>query len=126
MSGLAELVICSPPAPREPARLETTRRDGYVVYPHPRIIHAWEVARSAWWDHGLKRVRVTSISEGKHSTGSLHYRGMATDFGMAGIHRVKKRALSAAIRKRLKEDYDVVLEGSHIHVEFDPKVPSAT
>ena len=63
---------------------------------------------------------VTSGTEGKHSWGSLHFSGCAFDF--------RKWALSdngAEARKMLSEklgaEFDVVLERTHIHVEFQPK-----
>lgn len=31
--------------------------------------------------------------------------------------------LVAALANKLGEDYDVILETDHIHVEFDPKMP---
>lgn len=64
---------------------------------------------------------VTSGMEGQHMAGSRHYRGEALDF--------RTRHLSAAARSRLRQrmaellgrEYDVVLERTHLHVEYDPK-----
>ena len=76
------------------------------------------------WD-----LTITSASEGQHSTGSLHYVHKAVDL------RTKYRAIDgsweklpwecigrivADIQRLLGEDYDIVDEGTHIHIEFDP------
>lgn len=61
---------------------------------------------------------ITSACEGNHSPGSLHYSGDAIDF------RKAKKAFSeivASLKKSLGSNYDVVSEGDHLHVEWDPK-----
>lgn len=61
---------------------------------------------------------ITSTYEGSHSPSSLHYANLAIDFRLP-----KKRAndLISAIRSHLSQDYDIVLESDHIHIEYDPK-----
>jgi len=75
------------------------------------------VAEGIWRDQGQELV-ITSITEGKHSRGSLHYQGAAMDLRIWNIdaHRAQRDLLD-----RLGEDYDVVLERDHIHCEFQPK-----
>ena len=63
---------------------------------------------------------LTSGMDGTHSEGSLHYRGLAWDFRIWNVKDVPD------LVKRLKKAldpmyYDVVLEGDHIHLEYDPK-----
>lgn len=61
---------------------------------------------------------LTSTFEGTHSPGSLHYCNDAIDMRTPG----KKIAeLVKDLKKRLGPDYDVILEGNHIHIEYDPK-----
>ena len=57
---------------------------------------------------------VTSIREGTHSPGSLHYLGRAFDFEGQGVPKEE-------IKKALGKDWDVVIEPNHYHVELDPK-----
>lgn len=70
-----------------------------------------------------KGITITSVSEGKHSRGSLHYDGKAVDIRSrdmaepAGFVELLKDALGG-----LGSDYDVVLEKDHIHCEYQPKV----
>ena len=57
---------------------------------------------------------VTSIQEGTHSPGSLHYCGMAFDFWGQG-------AKISEVKTTLGKDWDVIDEGNHYHAEYDPK-----
>ena len=75
-----------------------------------------------------RRCTVTSINDGEHSTNSLHYEGMAFDLRTRDEGPSykqwplwEKRMIAQAIKNHLGGDYDVVVEGDHIHIEFDPK-----
>ncbi len=62
---------------------------------------------------------VTSIREGNHGKGSLHYIGDAFD-----IRKPKKVWIIneiALIKEALGVHFDVVEEATHIHIEYDPK-----
>lgn len=68
---------------------------------------------------------VTSGNDGRHMNGSFHYRDRAVDF-RTGHHwqnplltQAEAEEVAAAMRQRLGQDYDVVLESDHLHVEFD-------
>lgn len=62
---------------------------------------------------------ITSALDGKHSKGSLHYKGLALDFRTRTLD--DPQALATALATALGDDYDVVLEGDHLHVEYDPE-----
>lgn len=70
---------------------------------------------------------VTSTTDGKHKVKSLHYKGRAFDIRTKSLVKdATKKAVLAAIRKELGEEWDVILEdlggsNEHIHVEYDPK-----
>lgn len=68
---------------------------------------------------------LTSGTDSKHGTGSLHYVGLAADFRTRHIPNAKRPALAEAIREALGSEFDVVLKArpAHIHVEFQPKTP---
>ncbi len=72
---------------------------------------------SLWRTWG-EEVIITSTYEGEHSAGSLHYVNRAIDLRLPK----NKGAAQAvdAIKGLLGDDYDVVLEKTHIHVEHDP------
>jgi len=61
---------------------------------------------------------VTSTYEGNHGEGSLHYSDDAYDFERPKVHAL---AIRDNVKMKLGYNYDVVLEGDHIHIEYDPK-----
>ena len=71
---------------------------------------------------------LTSGSDGTHSANSLHYKGLAvdirrwymadgkrTDLGRNTLGRIRN-----SLAKALGSDWDIILESSHMHLEFDP------
>lgn len=63
---------------------------------------------------------ITSITDGKHSNGSLHYKGLAIDIRTRDLVGITAHHIAELIRNALGNDYDVVVEATHIHVEYDP------
>jgi hypothetical protein len=70
----------------------------------------------------IKYVFITSTYEGNHSKGSLHYSNDAYDFNTIDIdmHKIDQMVLDG-IRIQLGQDFDIVDEANHIHIEYDPK-----
>jgi len=64
---------------------------------------------------------VTSVTDGVHSRTSLHYSGSAVDFRISHIEPGRAKNLVERIRAALTDEFDVVLESDHVHVEFQPK-----
>lgn len=65
---------------------------------------------------------ITSANDGKHMKGSRHYSDDAFDLRIRNIlPGGSAKAWVARMQERLGDDYDVVLEEDHIHVEYDPK-----
>lgn len=63
---------------------------------------------------------LTSTWEGKHASWSLHYAHKAVDFRKP-YDTATATATVGFLKRDLGASYDVVLEDTHIHVEFDPK-----
>jgi len=75
---------------------------------------------------------ITSGSEGRrsdgvHSWGSKHYEANqadgeaeAIDFRVWGFDTAERAAVAEEVRERLGGAFDVVDEGTHIHIEHDP------
>jgi len=73
-----------------------------------------------------KEVILSSGTDREHSSKSLHYVGLAIDFywdhfngyDEDGAEHQLGRLLASALGPR----YDVVIHGTHIHIEYQPKV----
>ena len=84
----------------------------------PEITRALQIAAGLFAAENLDCV-VTSVVEGRHGRNSLHFVGLAVDLRRRGLSDAKK--FSSDLRKALGADFDVVLEETHIHVEFQPE-----
>lgn len=78
-------------------------------------------AQAVYQRHDLDFV-ITSMLDGKHSSKSKHYRGDAVDIRTRHIQNANMKAqIVAEIKDALGQDYDVILESTHIHLEYDPR-----
>lgn len=68
---------------------------------------------------------VTSIEDSEHGAVSLHPSGNAADIRTRHLPVVELPALHRALKDALGGDYDVVLEKTHLHIEYDPKPKKA-
>jgi len=83
------------------------------------IVH---VALQVWDLRGEPSLTVTSLTDGVHRTDSLHYKGLAVDIRVRDLHN-SPNVLCADLASALGQDYDVIFEIDHIHVEYDPDRP---
>lgn len=60
---------------------------------------------------------VTSVTDGQHMVGSLHYTGHAADLRLSGNSPPE---IARALRAALGPEWDVILEPDHLHIEYDP------
>lgn len=65
--------------------------------------------------HGEEAI-ITSTYEGNHSASSLHYDNSAVDIRK---HKTKPVIVANELKKELGNDYDVISERTHLHVEYD-------
>ena len=87
----------------------------------PEMYLALELAEPIFAGEGVELV-VTSTGGGKHKRGSLHYVGLAVDLRTRDLpDKESKIRVHKVLARALGQDYDIVLEKDHIHVEFDPK-----
>lgn len=87
----------------------------------PETVYALRVVEGAFADAGYPMITLTSGTDGTHSRGSLHYVGCAVDIRTHNVETAKLKPLRDEIARRLGDEFDVVLETTHIHVEFQPK-----
>ncbi len=82
------------------------------------LLFALIVADQVYKETGQELV-ITSLNDGKHSVTSLHYSGNAGDVRIYRDGKDQQRR--DMIKERLGIDYDVILEGNHIHIEYQPR-----
>ena len=89
----------------------------------PEIVLAIMLVNSVYQEMGLEHT-VTSITDGQHKVGSLHYAGLAFDNRTwadkigTQLPEHTKREIADRIRTALGAEFDVVVEATHIHCEM--------
>ena len=86
----------------------------------PQVLLAVAVAESLFFQRDIAVV-ITSGRDSRHGKGSLHYMGNAVDLRIRALTAFNAAAVAEELADCLGDQYDVVLESDHIHVEFDPK-----
>ncbi len=86
----------------------------------PEILFALMTDERAYNRAGHELV-VTSCVDGKHGRASLHYSGAAVDLRTRDVPADLVQAIVAEIREALGADFDVVLEDTHLHIEYQPQ-----
>lgn len=78
------------------------------------------IAADQVWENLGQELVITSGTEGEHSAASLHYYGLALDFRTRyfdeGERHLAFNKLSLALAG---ENFTVVLEDTHIHVQYN-------
>jgi hypothetical protein len=92
----------------------------------PAIVRIIEVARATAPMMEKGTIWITSANDSKHGEGSLHFVDRALDIRIKNIIGVIEfpfaaRGWAERMQIALGDDYDVLLEKDHIHVEYDPK-----
>ena len=62
---------------------------------------------------------ITSANDSKHGPNSLHYKGQALDLRTRHLNGQGLQSVYHKLKESLGEQFDVVLEADHIHIEFD-------
>ena len=93
-----------------------------IVGIRPEVVLAVLAAERVFEEAGYD-LTLTSCLEGVHGRASLHFSGCAVDLRTRGISTDDLPKLVARLRECLGEDFDVVLETTHIHAEYQPKQP---
>ena len=64
---------------------------------------------------------VTSGCDGMHQVHSKHYTDEALDLRRFHLEPQELDTVVQALKRTLGQDFDVVIEATHIHLEYDPK-----
>ena len=89
---------------------------------HPNFRYALPIADWLWKNNGHE-LTITSGTDGKHSAGSLHYSGRATDLRTKYFDQHTAAKIAVELQKRLGCLFKVIYEnpgqvGEHIHVGY--------
>lgn len=83
------------------------------------------VAREVFEAHGIPQLWITSLTDGRHSSTSLHYKGKAVDLRVHNIPQAKRQTIANDLKRRLSPGFDVIYGApdhlDHIHIEHDEK-----
>lgn len=94
---------------------ETVRPEGL----NSRLVSAIFLADRLHRQETGKELVITSLNDGKHKKDSLHYSGKAADLRIWELQ--DPSLFCAELAQALGDDFDVVLERDHIHLEYDPR-----
>jgi len=86
----------------------------------PELTLAIIIADGVYKDHNYSLV-ITSVTDSKHSRTSLHYVGFAFDLRIRNIPKKELLLIQKDLQDALTDEFDVVLEKDHFHIEFQPK-----
>lgn len=91
----------------------------------PVMDTALDAVKRVWATRRLGTPVITSIQDGEHQAGSLHYLGLAFDVRLNDIPAELHEPIRAEVAMLAGQAFDVVHEyhlqpRDHLHVEFDP------
>ena len=96
-----------------------------IVGLHPKMQVANCLVYDLFLRYGVQKMVITHGLDGTHGPGSLHLKRRACDYRIWDIPSLRLNALAAEAQQILGDDYDVILEPTHIHIEYDPDRPGS-
>jgi hypothetical protein len=84
----------------------------------PEALVGIDICLSMFHNRGLS-MTLTSCRDGRHSAHSHHYKGLAWDIRIWDIENEVAEVCNE-LREYLGDEYQVIPEPDHIHVEYDP------
>lgn len=80
------------------------------------------VSWSIYAQSGAEEFVLTSVNDSVHGKNSLHGSGDAFDCRIWVLEEDVRQTVADEIGRSLGEDFDVILESDHIHIEYDPEI----
>ena len=97
-------------------------KDGVTVYGlQPEALYAIDRCVEIYERHGIDCVITSSRYGDRHSSGSLHYAGLAFDIRTRNLTDSQIPDILADMKSDLGNHYDCIFEVNHYHVEYQPK-----
>jgi len=88
----------------------------------PEMILCLHICDEVYKTYGYL-MTITSAVDSKHGSGSLHFVGAAVDLRTRDLSANHTSVIKTEMDEALGDDFDVVLEHNHFHIEFQPKTP---
>lgn len=87
----------------------------------PEMLRALDKATAIFAEHNRDCV-CTSARGGRHGMHSHHYKGLAIDLRTRHLPDPISNGvtIAAELRESLGDEYQVINEDTHIHIEYDP------
>jgi len=86
----------------------------------PEIISIESIVDRAFNSTAGRDAIITYTTNGRHRQNSLHYSGYAIDLRTRDLTSSQKGQAAEILRGALGVNYDVIVEPTHIHLEYDP------
>lgn len=101
---------------------DSQHRERYVNIQgiRPELVLAIVITNQVFQSYGAELI-ITSILNGRHSRKSLHYTGSAFDIRIKHLAELTINKIYRQLKESLLEDFDIILESNHIHIEYQPK-----
>ena len=100
-------------------------KPGVIFSPSIHILRALPWVLDAYhFATKIKTVWITSANDSRHMDGSLHYEDLAIDLRVWGVDKEQRTEIVEYLRYILSDDYDILDEDDHLHLEYDPKDPT--
>lgn len=85
----------------------------------PEMIPVFIITNEVFRHYSAEAV-LTEGTGGIHRT-IVHPLGMATDWGLSKLGKSVDKSIKSRLKAKLGDQYDVILESDHFHIEFDPR-----
>lgn len=86
----------------------------------PEIRRTLKKVERVFVESGYGEAVITDTDGTGHSPSSYHYANQAYDVRLPTMEVQRLNSLLQGLKSACGLDYDVVLEGNHFHVEYDP------
>ena len=104
-------------------------KKGVIIHQCWQFEHFKYAADKVWQELFGHEALLTSAMDSTHSDESLHYQGLAWDLRIRRKNDINQKVFIMSdlieakdmLKEILGKEYDVVIESTHIHIEFDPK-----